>query len=385
MTKARGHAGPPGVRAPFRAAAALAAFGLGLLAGPAGAEVRVRVDADGACPAPADLEREVSAWAAPASDASAPRWRLRARGARGGARVELSDPGGTIVLVRAVASNDCQALARAFSLIAHAHFLELGLVRPLPPDPPAPGARPPTPGTPGRPPAPGSPGASPPGPASSAGVANPTSVPTADSEAPGPPPSASAAALPPPPPPEAKAAQGPAAPPPSPGALSLGLGGGLVLPLPASAPPPFGLVDLTARPPSWGLDVRLGAWLSALAAAGEQVSIRRRFGLASLTAGRTFGGRPWGLRPEVGPGLLWTRVDARATEAPAASRLRPALKAGVSLTYELTRALSVRGDLALHVLPWTDRYVVSPLGEVGQGPRALWLFGLGLEGRTAFW
>lgn len=383
MTTARRYARPLGPRAPLRLAAALAALGLGLFAGPVGAEVRVRVDAEGPCPAPADLEREVSAWAAPMSDASAPRWRLRAIAVRGGARVELSDPTGRVVLVRSVASTDCQALARAFSLIAHAHFLELGLVRPLPPAPPPGAGRPPPAGT--NPSPNGTSPAPPPGAPPAGTAAPPSSAAPVDPAAPRPPSSASRSVPPPPPPSSSSAAQEATQASRPPGSLALGLGPGLVLPLPTSAPPPLGFLDLTGRPSGWGFDLRLGGWLSALAPTGEQVSIRRRFGLVALTAGLPWGRRPWVFRPEIGPGLLWTSVDARATEAPGVSRLRATVRVGGGVSHELTKALSVRGDLALHVLPWTDRYVVSPLGEVGKGPRALVLLGVGLEGRTAFW
>ncbi|MCU0684740.1 MAG: hypothetical protein MUF34_21255 [Polyangiaceae bacterium] len=169
-----------------------------------------------------------------------------------------------------------------------------------------------------------------------------------------------------------------------------------MLPLPASAPPPLGFVDLTLRPPTWKLDFRLGAWLSTLAPTGQQVTIRQRLGLASLTVGQGLGwlGQGWVLRPEVGAGLFWATVDARATEAPSVTRPRPALRAGLSTSYALTRIFSIRFDTALHILPWADRYVVSPeaegagssgLTEVGRGPRALLLAGVGLEGRTPFW
>ncbi len=372
------HAAPPGPPAPSPRALALA-----LVAAPAGAAVRVRVEAEGACPAPADLERAVGAWAAPEADASAPRFQLRTRPARGGARLELVDAAGKIVLTRTVASADCEALARAFALIAHAHFLELGLVRPLPPQPPAlapastGGARPPTPGGPSAPPAgPASTGAAPP-----ATSAPPSVAASSASAAPTAPPVSSAL---PPPPTKPDAPQGPASRPQRPGSLALGLGPGLVLPLPVLSPPALGFVDVTGRPGSWPVDVRLGAWLSTYAPAGQQASIRHRFSAVSLSAGRRFGGA-LALRPEAGLGLLWTTVDAKATEEPSISRLRLALKTGLSFTYALSPSLSARADLALHILPLTDRYVVVPLGEVGQAPRALALLGLGIEGQTPFW
>lgn len=430
MISTHGRARPLGPRAPIRAArAALVAPSAGaapvgrvalaftctlacaLVAPPATAAVRLRIEAEGACPAPADLERSVGAWAAPEADESASRWRMRVRPARGGARLELFDPKGRVVLARSVASNDCQALARAFALIAHAHFLELGLVRPLEPEPlpPAP-AGPLAPGgasTSGRPSSPGAsaPGgpatsAAPPSPSASTSAGSPPGTAPATSAAPSASASGPVSSAPPRRTPaaeaeeEAKKAARPASR--ERGSLSFALGPGLVLPLPASAPPPLGFVDVTLRPPAWKLDFRLGAWLSTLAPTGQQATIRQRLGLASLTVGQGLGwpGQGWVFRPEVGAGLFWATVDARATEAPGRTRPRPALRAGLSTSYALTRIFSIRVDAALHVLPWADRYVVSPeaggagssgLTEVGRGPRALLLAGVGLEGQTPFW
>jgi hypothetical protein len=370
----------PGPRA-RRLAAGAAALGAGLLAAPLAAEVRVHIEAEGACPAPADLEREVGAWSAPEADQSAPRFRLRTRGVATGARLELVDPAGRTVLTRTVASADCQALARAFALIAHAHFLELGLVRSLPPTPATGAPRPP-------PAPPGPPGSSPnSGPVSAPNASTsppPASAtpPTSAAPAASAPPAASASPLEPPPDPTRSDERRPAQPKDA-GSLALALGPGLALPLPDPSPSPLGFLDLTARPPPWQVDLRLGAWLSTLTSTGEEAAIKRRFGLMSLTAGRSYG-RSLALRPEAGFGLLWSSVDARVTAAPSASKLRPALKTGLSLNYALSKTFSIKTDIALHFLPLTDRYLVNGQ-QNGQGPRVLLLWGVGLEGKTAFW
>jgi len=308
-----------------------------LLSTPALAQPLVQVTGASSCPSPEQLSAEINQWSVREAALTGPRWQASLEPASAqAARLRLYAPDGELVLQRAIKSDDCSALAKAFAIILETHFLDLGLVEKRDPAPsvvePQPQKAKEEPKTP------------------------------AKIEEPAKPDQGSNLGF----------------------RAALGAGAQLAVPEPGVTAAAQALIGI-AFMPHWGLQLEVVGALPQIqngAAANDRVK-SQAFLLALTLAHRALLGDTLWIEPRSGIGARI--VGLRALDIPAVTELtvRPmwefGLASGLQLGPNWSPRLDVVGDLILD----QEHYVIDPRGVVGQGPRVLLLATLGAE-FTAF-
>lgn len=308
---------------------------------PAAARPRVQLRVAGECPTAEMLRRPLARWVQ-LEDRHDPEWIISVSTRSGVARLTLADRRGQVSLVREIASPDCRAVAEAFAVIVQAQFVELRVL-------PDPGASQPSP------------------PAPMLAVEPRRSVASA--------PRSSS------PPATVTSTMASAEPPGGSAVFSLAAAGGVGVGFSPGAVQALGQIDASWRP--WGGRFVLRGALSAESPTTQQTNVDR-VRLTRLSAGAAAGLRT---RPEpvwiqvlAGAGLGATIVEpldlpgdsSRMRAHPAAS-----LAGAVGLT--LGSGVSLRAELASAVFLLTDRYSITPEGEVARSPRGTAFFTVGVE------
>jgi hypothetical protein len=315
---------------------------LGVLAGHARAVAQpaVRLAVAGDCPSADELSRALGGQVRAAADGEAA-WTIEVEPAPPRAGLRLRAPDGALALERAIASEDCRALAQAFALIVIAQFAELQLLV-------APSAPAPTP-TPAAPP-----------------ISRDAPEHEQEHEH------------------EHEHEREHEREPAVPLALDVALLGGAELGIaPFAAAPAAGLAL------GLGPEPRAGGWLARLdlrvAAPVQHESASDRVERWGGALRAELGGRlPLGfgawLAATAGGGVTLAHVTALDLAGePGALRIWPALSLSALGGLALGARWSLRLQASASVYPRTDRYVIDPEGVVAKSPRAELAAGLGLQ------
>jgi hypothetical protein len=279
---------------------------------------------EGACP-DAEQLREAGL-----DDQGSSSWVLRVEGSRRQVKLSLTDPSGQLALERELESPDCAARARAIAIIIRAHFVKLAAQTP---ETPAPETEP---------------------------RAHPVSVKIRS---------------------RTRSTREPRR-----RRLDLvtAISGGLSV-----APDPrlvsaLGQLEIGFRPAESRF---LGRVVVSMAspttqdATDDRVRVRQ-YGFRLDGALRWSGERGW-LQPALGAGVELLDVTALDL-SPDRSVRRVHLVAALALAagYRVGGGLSLRAETTLLLSPWSDRYVIGAVGEVGRSPWACLLFLVGLQLET---
>lgn len=298
---------------------------------------------DAGCPERAAVEREIRQFAKP-PEPDEPHYRFEIGQLPNGARADLFDPDGERLFTRRIESRDCEALARAFALILHAQFVDLGIVQREPAEPQEPKQEELEPEPEPQP-----------EPAPEPAPARPAPRPIRET------PSASSP----------KSRQGDS------WGYRVGAGLGVGRDLPEGNPMFAGVAELgTVSPGGFWLGIHL--WGASPVRVGSSPDRVERWPLAlELGVSGRFFETVW-LEPGLSGGILVSRV--RALDIDASARLSPVPVARASLRGGLTFSsvcpwLELSGQLLLD----RDRYVVRPRGPIGLGPRATLALLLGAD------
>jgi hypothetical protein len=315
----------------------------------AGPAVTLAVAGD--CPSDAQVREALAPWFAITADAE---WRISVDDRRGSATLELRDRTG-VVLSRALASTDCAAVADAFAVMIHGHFVELHLLPPA--DAPVT--------------EPAAPVAVPPAAAPAVVAMIDTSMPAS------------------PPPTELDTGARPTARV-APAPLRLAVSGGVALSGDEIEPSGFGQLDVAWEPrPGWLVRAAIGADApNTIGAMPDRVEVFRS--IAKVGAGRRVrAGAGW-LVPAVDAGVAIWRVeplDLRDNNTDptgtggARWRVQPVADASLAYALPLSGRLALRVEVVGTLFVLRHRYVVEPDGEIGRSPRAALAVGAGLEWR----
>jgi hypothetical protein len=358
------------------------AIGVLLAALPASAQPRVHVTAEGDCPSTRALTHFVSPWVMLVEQASGA-WSVRVEPTADGARLVLRAPDGSPSVTRAIASEDCAALARAFAFVVHGRFVELEMIPPERPEVLRMPERPELPVQPERPEQP----------EPRVGEADERhldpSEPESDPSDPDPETETETETEPEPEPRVGEADErhldgidpptDPSSPDPRRRLLFAVLGGARV-----TADPVLGAAFVQVDAGYFitsAFSLRLAADIATPSTQGptdERVEVLRS--LTQLQAGLRFDGGTLWLEPRAGFGLAIIRVEALDLPGrPSALRVQPTLVLGLGLGLTLGAGFSLRADLTGTGVLLGHSYRVDPAGEVAQTPAAGFMLGLGLQ------
>jgi hypothetical protein len=108
----------------------------------------------------------------------------------------------------------------------------------------------------------------------------------------------------------------------------------------------------------------------------------RQYGVR-LDGALRWSGERWWLQPALGAGI--EVLDVTALDLlPEASiqRVHPVVALAVAAGRHLGAGLSLRAEATLQLSPWSDRYLIGSVGEVGRSPRVSLIFLAGLQFET---
>lgn len=315
------------------------------VAAPAHAAPTVTLDVRGTCPGPDQVRAALAPWIAIADDAA---WTVAVADRRGVATLELSDRDG-VVLSRRITSTDCAAVADAFAVMIHSHFVELHLMPATEPAAPDPSA-----------------GFAPPAavPEPIVTTAAPTRVEPVDRGAPIAP-----------------------APRPTPTAVRLAAAGGVAV---GGATSGFGQLDAAweLRPGWIARGAISGDAPTTIGATGQRVAVFRS--IARIGVGRRLRAGAASITPAVDAGLAVWRFDPLDSgnnvdpmNPPSTWHVQPVVDGSIAAAVPIAPRVALRLELTGTVFVVRDHYVAAsnadPTSAGGQSPRAAIAIGAGVE------